>query len=105
MKRYPFSIQKHAHSIEFYYNHVKSTLHDMESGTIPMDTERYNRLSNFFSDELLPLYQTMFDSRDGRLVYLTGHQIGLAKKIVMWASERRADSLIRAKKVEYLEYC
>lgn len=41
MKSYPFSLQKHAHSIELYYNHVKNTLADMESGEIPMDAARY----------------------------------------------------------------
>ena len=105
MKTYPFSLQKHAHSIEFYYNHVKNTLADMESGEIPMDAARYNRLVGFLDSELRPLYTAMFDSRDGRVVYLTGAQIGLAKKIVAWASERRAASLISAGKIEYLEYC
>ena len=105
MKTYPFSIQKHAHSIEYYYNHVKNTLAGMEAGDIPMDRARYDRLADFLEDELLPLYTAMFDSRDGRVVYLTGRQIGLARKIVAWASERRAASLIRAGKTEYLQYC
>ena len=105
MKTYPFSIQKNAHSIELYYNHIKNTLSDMESGEVPMDRARYDFLADFLDRELLPLYTSMFDSRDGRLVYLTGPQIGLAKKIVAWASERRAVSLIAAGKTEYLQYC
>lgn len=105
MKRYPFSVQKHAHDIEFYYNHVRNTMQAMESGEIPMDYIRYDRLADFLDRELRPLYYAMFDSRDGRFVYLTGPQIGLAKKIVFWASSQRADSLIAAGKTEYLAYC
>ena len=105
MKTYPFSVQKHAHSIEFYYNRVKNTMTDMESGEIPMDAARYSYLADFLERELLPLYTAMFDSRDGRLVYLTGPQLGLAKKIIAWASEQRAASLISAGKTEYLAFC
>ena len=105
MKTYPFSIQKNAHSIEYYYNHVKNTLSDMESGEIPMDAARYDRLDDFMERELMPLYTAMFDSLDGRLVYLTGPQIALANKIVKWASEQRAAHLIAAGKIDYLQYC
>lgn len=105
MKLYPFSIQKHAHSIEFYYNRVKNTMYDMESGEIPMDASRYDRLASFLESKLLPLYTAMFDSRDGRVTYLTGEQIALAKKIVAWASERRAAHLVENEKREFLRYC
>lgn len=105
MKKYPFSVQKHAHSIEMYYNHVKNTMAGMECSDIDMDSARYNRLADFMENELEPLYIAMFDSRDGRVVYLSGRQIGIAKKIVAWASERRAKSLIDAGKFEHLKYC
>lgn len=104
MKFYPFSM-KNAHSIEYYYNHVKNTMYNMESGEIPMDSVRYNRLSGFLENKLLPLYTAMFDSRDGKVVYLTGEQITLAKKIVAWASEQRAVHLIENGKREFLRYC
>lgn len=105
MKKYPFSVQKHAHSIEFFYNHIKNTLNDVESGEIMMDAVRYNKLYDFLHQQVLPLYEEMFNSRDGRIVYLTGAQIGLAKKIVIWASDKRAASLIASGKTEYLKYC
>lgn len=105
MKLYPFSVRKHAHSIEFYYNHVKNALYAMESGETAMDGARYDRLSDFLVEELTPLYNAMFNSRDGRVVYLTGREIGLAREIVSWASERRAESIVRAGKSEYLQYC
>ena len=104
-KTYPFSVQKHAHDIEYYHNHLYCLMRDMESGEIPMDSARYDRIFEFFYGELMELYEMMFNSRDGRVVYLTGKQIGLAKKIVIWASERRADSLIKSGKTEYLQYC
>ena len=105
MKKYPFSIQKHAHDIEFYRNRLYNTMCDMESGEIPMDAERFDRIYDFYHNELEELYCAMFDSRDGRIVYLTGKQIGLAKRIVFWASEQRAKSCIESGKLDYLKYC
>lgn len=105
MKKYPFSIQKHAHSIEFYYNHLCNTIYAMETGEIPMDNARYDRIRNMRDGEILELMEAMYNSQDGRITYLTGKQIGLAKKIVAWASEQRANSLINAGKLEYLKYC
>lgn len=104
-KIYPFSIAKHAHDIEYYYNHLYNVMRDMESGEIPMDNKRYDKISNLYYGDLRELYEMMFNSRDGRIVYLTGKQIGLAKKIVHWASESRANSLIKAGKTQYLQYC
>lgn len=105
MKTYPFSVQKHAHSIEFYRNHILNTISDAESGEIQMDREKLDNLYAFAHGPLEELYEAMFNSRDGKIVYLTGKQIGLAKKIVFWASERRASSLISAGKLDYLQYC
>lgn len=105
MKKYPFSVSKNAHSIEFYYNHLKNILYSMEVGEIPMDYVRHERISVFIQYKLLPLYESMFNSRDGKVVYLTGSQIGLAKKICAWASEKRAQSLIDSGKYEYIKYC
>ena len=105
MKKYPFGVQAHAHSIEFYHNHLFNTMAAMESGEIPMDKARYDKIHNLYYGDLMDLYEAMFDSRDGRVVYLSGKQIGLAKKIIVWASEQRAKSLIEAGKTEYLQYC
>lgn len=105
VKTYPFSVQKYAHSIEFYYNRLYNVMAAMDSGEIPMDNDRYDRIYNLYYGDLMELYEAMFNSRDGRVVYLTGKQIGLAKKIVAWASEQRACSLIKSGKVEYLRYC
>ena len=104
-KTYPFSVAKHAHDIEYYHNHLYNTMRDMESGETPMDAARYDKISEMYHGELADLYEMMFNSRDGWVVYLTGKQIALAKKIVHWASESRANHLIAAGKREYLQYC
>ena len=104
-KTYPFSVQKHAHDIEYYHNHLYCTMCDMENGTIPMDQKRYDKIYDMLYGPLEELYEMMFTSRDGRVVYLTGKQIALAKKIVFWASESRAHHLIEAGKLDYLRYC
>lgn len=104
-KKYPFSTAKHAHDIEFYRNRLFNTMYAMESGEIPMDAKRYDRIHDMYYGELEELYNAVcYNTRDGRISYLTGKQIGLAKKIVFWASEQRANSLIEAGKTQYLQY-
>lgn len=104
-KLYPFSVVKHAHDIEFYHNRLYNTMRNMESGEIPMDKKRYNSICNLYYGELQELYEMMFNSRDGRIVYLTGKQIGLAKKIVEWASNTRYNTQIAHGKYRNLQYC
>jgi hypothetical protein len=40
-------------------------------------------------EQLMDLHLAMFNSRDGRIVYLNGSQIGLAKETVLWAANER----------------
>lgn len=105
MKKYPFSVQKHAHDIELYRNYLFNTMYDMESGKIPMDKTRYERMSDMRNGALMELYDAVIFGGDGRVAYLTGAQIGLANKIIAWARERRIASLISAGKDEYIQYC
>lgn len=56
MKLYPFSVQKHAHSIEFYYNHVKNTLYDMESGETAMEVKETEKSFIFHLAEFKSRY-------------------------------------------------
>ena len=90
-KTYPFSVRKHAHDIELYHNVLYNTMCDMQSGEIPMDSKRYDKIEAMYYGPLMELYERMFDSRDGVVVYLTGPQISLAKKVVFWAENYRAD--------------
>lgn len=107
MKKYPFNIQKHAHSIEFLHNRIFCILHDAgnENLELTLSKDEYNRLYDFYTGELDDLLHAMYQSQNGRIVYLTGPQIGLAKKIIAWASEQRAQSLIKSGKLNFLKYC
>lgn len=104
MKRYPLSVQKHAHDIEFRRNRVRNIMSDMESGEIAWSGGEYDRLERGHG-ALTELLLAVLNSRDGRIAYLTGPQIGLAKECVTWASNIRANSLIAAGKTEYLNFC
>lgn len=104
-KTYFFSAAKHAHDIELYRNRLYNTMADMESGAIPMDTKRFDRIWNMYHGPLEELYEMMFSSRDGIAIQLTGPQIALAKKIVAWAHKDRAAKCIAAGKFQYLQYC
>lgn len=103
-KLYPFSAQKHAHSIEFRRNRVYCEMRDMESGETPWDSKKYDEMDELHN-QLTELLQAVLYSGDGRVAWLTGKQIGLAKETVFWASNARACSLIEAGKTEYLQYC
>lgn len=103
-KKYPFSVQKHAHDIEFRKNRVFVMIREMEMGETSWDDNMYDGLCAHF-DDLTELLEAVLNSRDGRVAYLTGKQIGLAKDCVAWASGVRANSLIAAGKTEWLKYC
>lgn len=103
-KTYFFSVAKHAHDIELYYNRLYNTKCAMEMGEISMDAGEYDRICDELHGRVGELRDMMYQSRDGYTVQLTGPQIGLAKQIVAWAAETRAASLISAGKFQYLQY-
>ena len=102
-KTYYFSNTKHAHDIEFYANRLKNTMYSMESGEIPMDEKRYDRIHDMYYGPLMELRDILFGS--GPIAQLTGPQIGLAREIVDWARETRAQSCIDAGRLDLLQYC
>lgn len=101
-KLYPFSVQKHAHSIEFRRNRAFCDMCEAEERNAT--SAEIGKLEDLY-DALTDLLLAVMDSRDGRIAYLTGKQIGLAKETVEWASNSRAESLIARGKTEYLQYC
>ena len=103
-KKYPFSVEKHAHDIELYHSRLYNTMYEMEVGDIPMDRKKYDEMSDLYYGDLCELYEMMFNSRDGRVVYLTGKQIGLAKEIVAWAAEVRTSRLLKSGNDKYIKY-
>lgn len=102
-KRYPFSVQKHAHDIEFRMNRCFNILHDMQVGEIPWNDAEYERIDKLH-DELQALLDSVMWNGDGRVAWLTGKEISLAKETVIWASETRAATLIANGKTQYLQY-
>lgn len=93
MKLYPFSVKKHAHSIEFRKNRAWCEMQDMEAGEIPWDKDQYEKMAALL-DELRDLHLAVFNSSDGRIAYLTGPQIRLAKETVLWAENERGQRML-----------
>lgn len=105
-KMYPFSTRKYAHDIELYRNRIYNTMHDMINGEIEYDQQRLEKLEKMYYGELERLYDAvMFNTKDGNISYLDGNQLALAKRIVVWASETRANSCIERGRYDLIKYC
>jgi len=89
MKLYPFSAHKHAHDIELVLNRAKNTIGYMEMGEMPMDIKEHARLEKLVDTLGDVLSSIIGTCRDGKIAYLSGSQIGLAKEAVMMAAEIR----------------
>lgn len=89
-KLYPFSLQKHAHDIEFKKNRTFNVRADMESGAIPWNDAEYDRLDKDYQELSDLLCVVLSGSRDGLTSWLTGSQLGKAKEVVAWAGMARA---------------
>lgn len=92
-KLYPFSTIKHAHDIEYRRNRVKNELCDYFAGELKLSDNEFKRLYEL-EEKLTDLLLAVLNSSDGRICYLTGPQIGLAKECVEWAACRRASALM-----------
>lgn len=106
MKTYPFSARKHAHDIEFFWNRMQNVMDDMRCGEVPMDKEWYEATFELLDSDV---FRSMFSKISGAcccpVIYLTGPEIGLAKKIVIWASETRAATCIKNGRYDLIKYC
>ena len=87
-KLYPFSVAKHAHDIEFRRNRVKNELGDYFNGELKLNDEEFNKLCEL-EEKLTELLEAVLNNSNGRVCYLTGEQIGLAKECVLWANNKR----------------
>ena len=102
-KLYPFSLRNY-HSIEFYHDYLFSTMMELEEKN-EQDSERYRRIYNMYWGDLTKLLTDINSSNSNGVAFLAGYQIGLAKKIISWASENRARILFENNKNEYMQYC
>lgn len=88
MKLYPFSTAKHAHDIEFRRNRLKNEIYDVESGELIVSNEVFDKMCEL-EERLTKLLETVLFGGNGRVCYLTGEEIALAKETVLWATEER----------------
>ena len=88
-KLYPFSTTKHAHDIEYRRNRAFIEMREWEEDLTRKDEDTYDKLCKLH-DDLTELLEAVLYNGNGRVCYLTGKQIGLAKECVMWAANRRA---------------
>lgn len=84
MKKYYFSVDKHGHDIEFFYNRVRNHIDDMTAGVEQFDPDKLDKL-----EELSDQVEELLAHMHGTVVQLTGPQIRLAKECVMWAGAMR----------------
>ena len=89
-KLYPFSAEKHAHDIEFRKNRVANELHDLLNSEGTADGNQIDKMEALLNDLRNLLSVILGTCRDGKIAYLTGPQIALAKESVAWAAEARA---------------
>ena len=89
-KTYPFSVQKHAHDIEFRRNRVKNTIDACHRGKIVHTNEDLQKL--YVLEEKLTDLLAAIMSGNGIICYLTGEQIALARDSVLWANATRAET-------------
>ena len=88
-KLYPFSLTKHAHDVDFRYNRLFNEISDIECGLTEVSREKYYMMLDL-KDAIESLILDGFsNTSDGKVCYLTGKQIGLAKECVAWASSIR----------------
>lgn len=103
-KLYPFNWSGHAHDIDFRLHRVWLDMRAMEDGEVPYDERWYSRMEKLH-EELAELFQAgQNHCRDGRVTWLTGPQIGLAKETVNWAGNKRAESMVAAGRRDRLCY-
>lgn len=80
-KRYPFSMRRYGHNIEYTYNYLKNLTHDMEEGKEEWDDtafESLETLSEVYANAMsLPIY------------WATGKEYEVLKKASSWAESMR----------------
>ncbi len=86
-KRYPFSMIKYGHDVEFAYNRLKNTVHDMEQGIIPWNDKTLDRL-----EEVEALYENCISEP---VYFATSREYGLLQELSAWAKDTRAETQSR----------
>ena len=77
IKRYPFSMSKYGHNIEFAYNHQWLLCKEMEEGEREWEDEAFEWL-----DKLTEVYQNAVGAG---IYWATGKEYGILKEASVWA--------------------
>lgn len=94
VKKYPFSVAKHQHDVEFRYNRVRNTLDDIYAGEIEATGEQIDSLEEL-KDQLDELRSYVFGSYP--VCFLPGKFYELAIETVAWAENARYETQIKKK--------
>ena len=98
-KKYPFSAQKHAHDIEYYYYYLRNRIDEFYEQGIGTG-EKVKKMEKQL-ERVIELRDEVFWNGNGVVSWISGKNYGLAKEICCWASEMRASHC----KPEYRQYC
>ena len=88
-KLYPFSVQKHAHDIDYYRYFLMNRIYTPEEyGLTAEQVAKYeDRL-----EDVNAVLTAIMSTSDGKVAWLTGKQYGLAHEITFWAGEARSNA-------------
>lgn len=89
MKKYPFSVAKHQHDVEYRYNKVRNILDDIYDGAVEATSNQVDNYENLL-EQLDELRGYVFGSYP--VCYLPGNLYGLAIETVAWAEHSRDES-------------
>ena len=85
-KRYPFSMRKYGHNIEYAYNHQWLICREMEDHEREWDDKAF---------EYLDKLSEVSANAMGSAVYMaTGEEYGILKEASVWADMKRAGEII-----------
>lgn len=89
MKKYPFSLTKHAHDIEFRYNRLKNLESEYFAGDVCLTNEEFDKLEKEL-EKVTKAYEVILSTfSDGRVVWVDGKTLCILKECVLWASTER----------------
>jgi len=86
IKRYPFSLRKHAHDLEYRRNKAKNEMYDKDANGTLTESER-DAYENLI-DDLARIISLYFPDSRG-VVWLSGKEWALAHESVLWAESMR----------------
>lgn len=88
-RKYPFSIDKHAHDIEFRISRTINVMNEVLNGDKAYNEAEFDALESLLDRLEILLETALSSSRDGSVALLCGEDYKLAKECAVWAAEAR----------------